>query len=33
MRIHDIPEIDNLSASEKILLVEDLWDKIAVDAK
>jgi len=31
MRITDIPEIENLTTSEKILLVEDLWDKIAVD--
>lgn len=29
MRIQDIPEIDRLSTSEKILLVEDLWDQIA----
>lgn len=29
MRIRDIPEIDQLSTSEKILLVEDLWDQIA----
>jgi len=31
MRIVDIPEIDSLSTSEKILLVEDLWDRITVD--
>jgi len=31
MRIADIPEIENLSTSEKILLLEDLWDRIAVD--
>jgi putative addiction module component (TIGR02574 family) len=31
MRIADIPEIDSLSTSEKILFVEDLWDKISVD--
>jgi putative addiction module component (TIGR02574 family) len=31
MRIADIPEIDGLSTSEKILLVEDLWDRIADD--
>lgn len=31
MRLTDIPEIDNLSTSEKILLVEDLWDRIALD--
>ncbi len=29
MRIQDIPEIERLSTSEKILLVEDLWDQIA----
>ena len=31
MRITGIPEIENLTTSEKILLVEDLWDKIVVD--
>lgn len=31
MRIVDIPEIESLSTSEKILLVEDLWDRITVD--
>jgi len=31
MRIIDIPEINNLSKSEKILLIEDLWDRITVD--
>jgi putative addiction module component (TIGR02574 family) len=31
MRIADIPGIEGLSTSEKILLVEDLWDRIAVD--
>ena len=31
MRVSDIPEIEGLSTSEKILLVEDLWDKIAID--
>jgi putative addiction module component (TIGR02574 family) len=31
MRIADIPGIDSLSTSEKILLVEELWDRIAVD--
>jgi putative addiction module component (TIGR02574 family) len=31
MRLTDIPEIARLSASEKILLVEDLWDSIASD--
>jgi putative addiction module component (TIGR02574 family) len=31
MRISDIPQIDKLSAAEKILLVEDLWDAISSD--
>jgi len=31
MRISDMPEIANLSVPEKILLVEDLWDKIVSD--
>ena len=31
MRISDIPEIESLSTSEKILLVEDLWDRISID--
>lgn len=31
MRATDIPGIEDLSASEKILLVEDLWDNIADD--
>ena len=31
MRISDIPEITKLSTPEKILLVEDLWDNIALD--
>lgn len=31
MRLTDIPEIERLSTSEKILLVEDLWDAIAAD--
>jgi len=31
MRLADIPDIDGLSTSEKILLVEDLWDRIAAD--
>ncbi|MBI5875127.1 MAG: addiction module protein [Deltaproteobacteria bacterium] len=31
MRTADIPEITKLSTAEKILLVEDLWDSIAVD--
>ncbi len=29
MRVEDIPGIDQLSAPEKILLVEELWDHIA----
>ncbi len=29
MRVSDIPKINKLSTSEKILLVEDLWDSIA----
>jgi len=31
MRIIDMPQISELSISEKILLVEDLWDKIVAD--
>ena len=31
MRVSDIPEIAKLSAPEKILLVEDLWDSISSD--
>lgn len=31
MRINGIPQIDKLSAAEKILLVEDLWDAISTD--
>jgi putative addiction module component (TIGR02574 family) len=31
VRISDIPEIAKLSAQEKILLVEDFWDSIALD--
>ena len=31
MRISDIPEIAKLNAQEKILLVEDIWDSIALD--
>lgn len=31
MYIHDIPEIANLSTSEKILLIEDIWDSIRAD--
>lgn len=32
MRVKDIPEINNLSMPEKILLVEELWDSIVSDA-
>lgn len=31
MRVKDIPEIEKLSISEKILLVEDIWDSIATE--
>ena len=31
MRVNDIPELAQLSTPEKILLVEDLWDSIALD--
>ena len=31
MKVSDIPEIAKLSAPEKILLVEDLWDSISLD--
>ena len=31
MRAVDIPDFHNLSRSEKILLVEELWDEIASD--
>jgi putative addiction module component (TIGR02574 family) len=31
VRASDIPQITKLSAPEKILLVEDLWDSIASD--
>ena len=31
MRVSDISEIKKMSTSEKILLVEDLWDSIAMD--
>lgn len=29
MRVSDIPELAKLSAPEKILLVQDLWDSIS----
>ncbi len=31
MKVADIPEINMLSIPEKILLVEDLWDDIALN--
>ena len=31
MRVNEIPELAKLSAPEKILLVEDLWDSISSD--
>ena len=31
MKVNDFPEIAKLSAPEKILLVEDLWDSISSD--
>ena len=31
MRVNDIPEIGQLSVPEKILLLEELWDSIAVE--
>ena len=31
MRATDIPGFDQLSGSEKMLLVEQIWDSIAVD--
>jgi len=31
MRIDNIAEIESLSTSEKILLVEDIWDEISSD--
>jgi len=31
MQVMDIPMIDQLSISEKILLVEYLWDSIVLD--
>ena len=31
MRVSDIHEITKLSTPEKILLVEDIWDSIALD--
>ena len=31
MRLTEIPEIKNLTTSEKILFVEELWDMISAD--
>ena len=31
MHVSDIPEIGCLSAAEKLLLIEELWDSIASD--
>ena len=31
MRVAEIPEIENLSTPEKILLAEDIWDSVTVD--
>ncbi|MFC1833827.1 addiction module protein [Thermodesulfobacteriota bacterium] len=31
MRLTDIPEIEQLSTPERILLVEDIWDSITRD--
>lgn len=31
MRAHEIPEIAQMSTSEKILLVEDIWESISSD--
>jgi putative addiction module component (TIGR02574 family) len=31
MRAKDIPELDQLSTPEKILLVEDIWEQITRD--
>ena len=31
MRIIDVPQISKLSITDKILLVEDLWDRIVAD--
>ena len=31
MQVSDIPGIGQLSVSEKVLLVENLWDSIVVD--
>jgi putative addiction module component (TIGR02574 family) len=31
MKVNDIPEINELSTPEKILLLEDLWESISAD--
>jgi putative addiction module component (TIGR02574 family) len=31
MRVDEIPELARLTAAEKILLLEDLWDSIAAE--
>lgn len=31
MRVSDIPQIQQLSVPEQILLVEDIWDNISLD--
>lgn len=31
MRVSDIPQIAELSTSEKILLLEDFWDEISIE--
>lgn len=31
MRVKDLPELARLSAPEKILLIEELWDSTASD--
>ena len=31
MRVNEIPELTKLNIPEKILLIEDLWDSIAIE--
>ena len=31
MKLNEIPEINNLSKAEKIVLLEDLWDSISAE--
>jgi putative addiction module component (TIGR02574 family) len=31
MRVADIPQLEKLTVSEKILLVEDIWDNISAE--